>query len=155
MKKDVAFHCTMIGGEKDITEYQLKGRIEEAQLTGHVLYAGKKYGEEKNKVFAAADIFVLPTYLDCMPLAILEAMQYSLPVVSTFEGAIPDIVQDGVTGFLVAQKDANALAEKLELLINDRDLLQRMGRAGREKFENEFTLDAFELRMKEILDKVS
>ena len=44
-------------------------------------------------------------------------MQHSLPVVSTFEGAIPDVVEDGVSGFLVQQKDAIALAEKLELLI--------------------------------------
>lgn len=154
--KEIAFHCTMIGGEKDITENQLKLRIEDAGLGDSILVAGKKYGEEKQIAFETADIFILPTYYqnECMPLVILEAMQHLLPVVSTFEGGISGVVDDGVTGFLVPQKDSVVLAEKLELLIKDPELRQRMGRAGREKYEREFTLAVFEKRMKEILEEV-
>lgn len=154
--KDIVFHSTIIGGEKDITENQLKLRIEKAGLESYILVAGKKYGEDKLTAFKLADIFALPTfyYNECLPLVILEAMQHSLPVISTFEGGIPDIVDDGVTGFLVPQKDAVALAEKLEILINNPALCQSMGKAGREKYVKEFTLEIFERRMKEILEKI-
>jgi glycosyltransferase involved in cell wall biosynthesis len=87
-----------------------------------------------------------------MPLVLLEAMQHSLPVVSTFEGAIPDVVEDGVTGFLVLQRDAIALAEKIELLIKNPELRTSMGIAGRKRYENNFTISIFENRLKEILN---
>ena len=80
-------------------------------------------------------------------------MQHSLPVVSTFEGAIPDVVEDGVTGFLVPQKDPVALAEKLEILIRNPEMRNQMGEAGRAKYEREFTLERFERRMVEILER--
>ena len=81
-------------------------------------------------------------------------MQSTLKRVSLDEVAIPDVIEDCKTGFLVPQKDANALEEKLELLINDSELRNRMRRAGREKYEKEFTLEIFERRMKEILEEV-
>lgn len=58
------------------------------------------------------------------------------------------------TGFLVPQKDTFELAAELELLIKDRELRKRMGRAGREKYQKEFTLAIFEKRMKEILEEL-
>ena len=149
------FHCTMIGGEGDVTEDQMREKIEESGLKGYVDLVGKKYGEEKRVAFEQADIFVHPTYNDCLPLVLLEAMQHSLPIVSTPEGAIPDVVEDGVSGFLVAQRDVGALANKLEVLIKDPDLRQRMGAAGRARYEAQFTLDRFERRIVEILTQVA
>ncbi len=74
-------------------------------------------------------------------LVLLEAMQYSLPVVSTPEGAIPDVVDDGVTGFLVPQRDTSALADKLEVLIKDPDLRVKNGSRGKvQNMSREFTL---------------
>jgi glycosyltransferase involved in cell wall biosynthesis len=152
--KNIAFHCTMIGGEGDITVAQLQTRIEMNSLGEQITLAGKKYGAGKEAAFEQADIFVHPTYLDCLPLVLLEAMQHSLPVVSTFEGAIPDVVEDGVTGFLVPQKDPVALAGKLEILIRNPKMRITMGEAGRAKYEREFTLERFERRMVEILGEV-
>jgi glycosyltransferase involved in cell wall biosynthesis len=82
-------------------------------------------------------------------------MQHSLPTTSTFEGGIRSIIDDGKTGFLVPQKDAKALAEKLELLMNNPELRKKMGEAGRAKYEQEFTLKEFEKRLKEILTKIT
>ncbi|MDT8375045.1 MAG: glycosyltransferase family 4 protein, partial [Bacteroidales bacterium] len=96
-----------------------------------------------------------PTFNDCLPLVLLEAMQHSLPVVSTPEGAIPDVVEDGVNGFLVPQKNATALADKLEVLIKDPDLRHKMGSAGRARYEAQFTLERFERRIVEILNQVA
>jgi glycosyltransferase involved in cell wall biosynthesis len=152
--KNLNFHCTVAGGEGDVTVLQFISKVNRSGLKDCISYAGKKYGEDKEEAFKNADIFVHPSYLDCLPLVLLEAMQHSLTVISTDHGAIPDAVEDGVTGFIVPQKDAEALAEKLEILIKDPDLRKRMGQAGREKYEREFTLDKFENRLKEILKKV-
>lgn len=108
-------------------------------------------------MFSKTDIFAFPTYYhnETFGLVNLEAMQYSIPVVSTFEGGIPDVIDDGNTGFLVPQKNALALAGKLEILINNPTLRLKMGEAGRRKYEKEFTLNHFELRLKEILTQIT
>lgn len=152
--KGADFHCSLAGGDAELTRQDVQDVITGKKLSSFITISGPVYGEEKMNVMSAADIFVHPSFNDCLPLIILESMQYSLPIVSTFEGAIPEVVEDGVTGFLVPQKDSNALAEKLELLIKDPELRLRMGRAGREKYEKEFTLTIFEKRMKEILEEL-
>lgn len=152
--KQLNFHCTFVGGIGDISEPQFQFKVRQLGLENVVTYAGKKYKIEKEAKFAKADIFVHPTSNDCFPLVLLEAMQHSLPIVSTFEGAICEIVEDGVTGFLVTRKDSNALAEKLEILINNPQLRQQMGKAGRAKYEQEFTLPIFENRLRGILNTI-
>jgi len=79
-------------------------------------------------------------------------MSAGLPVISTFEGGIPDIVQEGITGFLVPQRDSLALSNQLERLILDPELRFKMGNAARKEFESEFKLGHFELRLIQILD---
>jgi glycosyltransferase involved in cell wall biosynthesis len=141
----------MVGDVGDVCEQTFNLKLQEIGLTNHVHYIGKKYGNEKDAIFSNSDIFVHPTLNDCFPLVLLEAMKNSLPIVSTFEGGIPDIVNDNITGFLVPRNDASALAEKLELLISNPDLRLEMGKEGRKKFEKEFKLEKFEERLIEIL----
>lgn len=154
--RQLSFHCTFVGGEGDITAQQFNQRVAVLGLEETVHYAGRKYDAEKNAAFSKAAVFILPTYYhnECFPLTLLEAMQLALPVVSTFEGGIPDIVEEGVTGFLVKQKDATALADKLEILINNAELRKQMGVAGREKYEKEFTLGQFENNIVRILKTI-
>ena len=149
------FHCTIAGGDAELTKQSVETIVAEKGLSSYISVVGQKHGPEKNDLMSSADVFVHPTYNDCLPLVLLESMQYSLPIVSTFEGAIPDVVDDGVTGFLVPQKDVKTLAEKLEMLIKDSDLRKRMGAAGRTKYECEFTLERFENRMAEILNQIA
>lgn len=153
-EKGLAFKCTFIGGEGDVSEYQINKEINDRGLGRQVVYAGKKYGEEKEKAFSEADIFVFPTYKECLPLVLIEAMQHSLPVVSTYEGGIRDLVDSGKTGYLVEQKNVEELTQQLEKLIKDKELRQKMGKAGRRKYEAAFTLQKFEERMTEILTQV-
>ena len=121
-----------------------------------VRYLGRKYGEEKERIFERADIFVFPTYYsnECFPLVLLEAMQYGLPCVTTDEGGIRDIVVKD-TGFTVHGTNLKELAvgtaDALEQLIVDVELRKRMGEAGRKRLEELFTEKRFEKRMKEIL----
>lgn len=153
-KKKLAFQCTFVGGVGDIDKQQFESKLRELDVEDCVHYVGEKFGVEKGDIFSNSDIFVHPTLNDCFPLVLLEAMQYSLPVISTFEGGIPDIVDDELTGFLMPKNDVRALVEKLELLIEDQDLRLKMGIAARQKFDSEFKSDKFEIRMTQILDKV-
>ena len=154
-EKHLPFHCTFVGGEGDVTKEKFQNIVRQLDLGSHVHYVGGKYGQDKEKVFFQSDIFVFPTYYDyeTFGLVNLEAMKFALPVISTFEGGIPDIVDDGVTGFLVPQRDVKMLAERIETLIADPDLRRKMGIAGYEKFKKQFSLDAFENCMKQILDR--
>ncbi len=153
-ERNVNFHATIAGGEAELTIREVEEIIIKKDLNSFVSLTGAVNGDVKIKLMSSADIFVHPSFNDCLPLVLLEAMQYSLSVVSTFEGAIPDVVEDGVTGFLVPQKDAAGLADKLEILVKDPELRLKMGQAGRLKFEHEFTLERFEKRMVEILEEV-
>jgi glycosyltransferase involved in cell wall biosynthesis len=81
---------------------------------------------------ARTDIFCLPSYREGVPNALLEATACGLPIVTTDTPGCRDVVTHGVNGLLVPVKNAQAIADALELLIHDPDLRQSMGRAGRE-----------------------
>lgn len=152
--KGYTFSCDFVGGEGDVSVKQFRNEVEKRGLSETVKYLGKKYGKDKNTVYKSADVFVLPTSNDCFPLVLLEAMQYGLPVISTIEGGIPDIVDNNITGFMVEQDNPNDLADKLEILINNYALRKQMGNAGRKKYEKEFTLQAFEEKLLGILQEL-
>jgi glycosyltransferase involved in cell wall biosynthesis len=154
MLKDrgVAFQCNFVGGEsKEMDRRAFEEAVKERGLEGRVLYHGPKYGEEKEHYWSMADVFVQPTYEDCFPLTILEAMQHGLPVVSTDEGAVPDMVADGENGFVCRRKDAEGLAQALERLLQDEALRHRMGAEGYRIYQENFTLQCFERRFVECL----
>ncbi|MGZ3944948.1 MAG: glycosyltransferase family 4 protein [Mucilaginibacter sp.] len=151
--KGVNFECHFVGAWSDISESEFKGEVEKNGLQNHVFAHGGKYGAEKGKFFFNSDVFIFPTYYhnETFGLVNLEAMQFSLPVISTTEGGISEVVSDGVTGFLVPQRNVTALARKIELLINDPVLRHKMGEAGRERYYNNFTIGKFEERLVNIL----
>jgi glycosyltransferase involved in cell wall biosynthesis len=90
-------------------------------------------------LFAAADIFVLPSNAECLAVVLMEATAAGLPVVTTNVGALSEAVQPGESGLLVRAGDGRALRQALETLVLDQRLRERMGRAGhvlaREKFD--------------------
>ena len=150
--KGLDFQCNFVGGEtKEIDRARFEAEVQRRGLEGMVRYEGPKYGEEKEEYWRSSDVFVQPTFEDCFPLTIVEAMQHGLPVVSTTEGAVPDMVADGVNGFVCERKDVSGLAVALERLITDASLRMRMGEVGRKRYEEEFTLERFERRFVECL----
>jgi glycosyltransferase involved in cell wall biosynthesis len=86
---------------------------------------------ELHRLYATSDIFVLPTRADCYPLVCMEALAAALPMVATRVGGIPDLVKEGQTGHLVDVNDAEALGDRLESLVADRDRRAAMGAASR------------------------
>ena len=85
-------------------------------------------------------IYCLPSYREGLPKSIVEAMAIGRPIVTTNAPGCSDCVQEGKNGFKVPIKDTQQLAEKLELLINDSQLREQMGKTSRKIFEKEFTL---------------
>jgi len=155
--KGINFQCTFVGGEGDITKQQIEEKIGKLKMNGSIQYLGKKYGIEKDAIFAKTDIFAFPTYYqrECFPLVILEAMQNGLPVISTFEGGIAEIVDERETGFLIPSKNPEVLAERLEILIKNSDMRKKMGIAALYKYANNYTLNTFETKLHEILREIS
>jgi len=121
--------------------------VEELGLAKIVELHGGIPREEVRARLLAANAFVLPSVttdagdIEGIPVAISEAMATGLPVISTYHSGIPEIVEDGVTGLLVAERDVHALAEAMCRIARDRKLAARMGRAAREKVERDLNLD--------------
>lgn len=151
--KGLQFNANFVGGEGDISKENFEKKINEFNLNECVKYLGKKYDEEKTQVFANADLFVLPTFYknECFPLVLLEALQYSLPVITCPEGGIPEIIEDGKNGILVPQENIKELSRAIELLILDSNLRKQMGNEGQLKYKDKFTLSQFEKNMASIL----
>lgn len=156
-EKGCRFVCDFVGGETvEMDAAMFQAEVAKRGLEGMVVYHGRKYGKDKEAFLNGADIFVFPTFYhnECFPLVLLEAMEHGVACISTTEGGIPGIIDNGKTGFLVPKHDVSVLADKIQLLLNDSVLRCNMGKAGREKFEKEFTLEVFEKRMTWILEHI-
>lgn len=102
-------------------------------LADTIEFRGWVLGEQKNAVLAESDVLVLPSHVEGLPNALLEAMATGLSVIATRVGAIPEVVEDGVSGLLIEPGDVDALARALARLAQDPDERARLGRAAREK----------------------
>lgn len=106
-------------------------------VEGNVRMLGHR--SDARMLLDAADVFVLPSRHEGMPLVRLEAMDAGLPLVATRVIGSEEVVVDGETGFLVPSRDARALAVAIGRLLEDPDLRRRFGEAGRRRFESFFT----------------
>jgi len=131
------FKAALVGGGERETFFRKNAG--ELGLRDNVIFLGER--RDVPQILAASDIFVLSSNWEGLPRSTIEAMMAGLPVVATRVGGVPELVEDGGTGFLVPPRDPNALAEALQRLIADPELRRRMGQAGREKALKEFTLD--------------
>lgn len=147
MDKGIAYTCDFVGGEsREISRDIFETAVHDRGLDEKIEYRGSKYGSDKEKFWNQADIFVFPTFYpnECFPLVILEAMQHGLPVVSTNEGGIPDIVRDNETGLIAEARNTEELADRLEMLLKDKDLCARLGANGKKVYKEEYSFEAFE-----------
>ncbi len=134
--KGYSFRCSIIG--KGSLRDQLQARIERHHLQNRVLLLGARDQVAVQDLYRHSDIFVLPCVIassgdrDGMPNVLLEAMALQLPVVTTSVTGIPELVHDGRNGFLVPERNAQALADGIERLINDPALRLTFGKRGRE-----------------------
>ena len=122
-------------------ESRLRRYAQALGIAPRVCFVGPVFGADKVKLFAGADAMVLASYAEGLPYALLEAMAAGVPVIATPVGAIPDVVTDGIHGFLVPPRDGKAIAESLVLLAGDRERLSWMSRACRRRIRAAFSID--------------
>ena len=134
-------------GEFTSDEYRqrLLRQLEDQQLSECVLFFGRKVGEEKWAHFRRADIFCFPSHYPAESFGnvLVEAMMFELPTVATRWRGIPDIVEDGLTGFLTPIKDPLRVADRLAQLLQDERMRVSMGRKGRWRYLELFTIENY------------
>jgi glycosyltransferase involved in cell wall biosynthesis len=120
-----------------------------------VIFKGLVIDDEKLKIFSESDIFVFPSYyeLETFGLVNLEAMRAGLPVISTNHAAIPNIVINNKTGFIVPPRDIKELTEKIILLIENKELRIKYGMNGRERFLKYYNSNILEKKLTKIIER--
>jgi hypothetical protein len=99
------------------------------------VFTGLLHGRELSEAFASADVFLMPSDSETLGFVILESMASGVPVVGANAGGIPNVIDHGTTGFLVPVGDDAAFTQRVEQLLGDPMLLQRMRQAGRDEAE--------------------
>lgn len=154
-EKGYKFVCNFVGGEsKEITKEVFEKAVDERGLNEVVYYKGPQYGDEKKAFFTNSDIFVQPTLNDCFPLTLLEAMQYKLPIITTNEGGIPDVVQNGINGYVCEREDSITLANSIEKLLKEKETCIELGENGYKIFKEKFTLKVFNKNITKIFKDI-
>jgi len=141
-----SFRCEIIGDGP--LRDRLGGLITEYGLGDRVALVGRLHQEDLRRRYAAADMFVLfcvpasDDDRDGIPNVLIEAMATELPVVSTDFSGVPEIVVDGETGILVGTDDETVQAEAIRRMLHDPQLRRQLGRAGRRRVMEGFTIEA-------------
>lgn len=130
-------------------EDDLRALAAELGLGSSVIFAGLR--RDVDALLRLMDVFVLTSYTEAFPMALLEAMAAGTPAVCTSVGGIPEMIDEGVTGHLVPPRSPDALARALADLLDDLPRARAMGRAARQKLEAEFTLERSVRRAEEAL----
>jgi glycosyltransferase involved in cell wall biosynthesis len=116
-----------------------------------VVFTGRR--DDVPAVTAALDVAVLPSYREAQGLVILEAMALGRPVVASNVGGIPEMIEDGVTGLLVAPRDPEALADAIVRVLTDHPLADTMARAGRVLAHDRFCVDRMVRALQDVYEE--
>jgi glycosyltransferase involved in cell wall biosynthesis len=127
----------VIGGDGQVAKAAKMAR--ELQIADVVTFAGWVDGSAKTALLETADIYLLPSHNEGLPVSVLEAMAYRLPVITTPVGGIPELITDGVEGRLVTRGDLLALENTICELAEDSALRRRFGQAGYERVSNYYS----------------
>jgi glycosyltransferase involved in cell wall biosynthesis len=139
LRRGVGARLVLVGdGER---RADLETQAHALGIAGHVHFAGAVGQDDIARWYAQADVFCLPSFAEGVPVVLMEAMATELPVVTTPVAGIPELVEHGTSGLLVAPGAADQLADALTTLIADPSLRTRMGAAGRERVLAAFELD--------------
>ena len=124
-----------------------------------VNFMGPQPLEVVERELTKADVFLLPSVRDKyglmegIPVAIMESMAVGLPVISTFHSGIPEIIEDGVTGFLCRERNYQDISDKLKILMRNYPLVKMISKNARRKIESEYNIKALNHRLINLLDQ--
>ena len=118
----------------------LERQVAELAVGGSVVFEGPVNQDRIRSLYQAADIFVLPSFAEGIPVVLMEAMAMEIPVVTTFVNGIPELIRHGIDGWLVAPSDEEGLASAIATLMDDATLRRRLGEAGRRRVIDRYHL---------------
>ncbi len=133
-------------------ESLLKKQCVDMRIANNVKFEG--YKENSFESLKEMDIFVLPSRTEGCPIVILEAMAMGLPVIATNVGGNPELVINNETGFLIPHDDAEVMAEKILLLIADKDYARQLGQNGRRRAFAEFHPSSFTHKLQNLYSQI-
>ena len=113
----------------------------ECGLEQQLILPGWTDGAQKHQLLASASIYALPSYFEGLPMSILEAMAYGVPILASPVGGIPEAVEDGKDGILIAARDVDGLAHALDQLLGDAMRREQMGAHARQKIQETFSTE--------------
>jgi len=139
IRSEPGVRFVLVGGEEKPGEMgQLNNMIVEYKLEDWVRFAGEVERDRIPDFMAMADLFLLPSYVEGMPISIIEAMRAGLPVISTRVNAIPEMIEDGVSGLLIDPGSPAEIAAAIIRLKRDDALRNQLGVNSKDAFEERF-----------------
>ena len=146
-------HVKIMGDDTTDEAKRLKAYIKEKNIK-NVEFLGFKAGEELEEIIKGARFTLIPSiWYDNLPNTALESFQYSKPVIASNIGSLPELVLDGVNGYLFKPADARELCEKIALLDDD-DVVKKMGAASRDRLEDRFAPQTHYNTLMKVFDRV-
>jgi len=145
------FHLTIVGSGPDAAD--LKAATRDYGLENRIEFTGALNQDEVQMCYAKADVFVLPSFAEGIPVVLMEAMASGLPCVTTRITGIPELIRDGEDGLLVMPSDVDELVSAVTRLIDDPELRMRLSRAGRERVSTHFNLAENVARLGQLFQK--
>jgi glycosyltransferase involved in cell wall biosynthesis len=139
LSRDDSVRFVLVGGEEFPGDMaRLRSVVAEEALDGPVKLLGETERDRVPAFMSLAHVFLLPSFVEGMPITIIEAMQWGVPVIATRVAAIPDMIEDRVSGLLISPGAPHEIAEAVLLLKRDGSLRQRLASAGQKAFEERF-----------------
>ena len=129
----------------------LEARVGELGIESSVVFEGWRNQDAVLAFYRQADLFVLASFAEGVPVVLMEAMAMEIPCVATWVAGIPELITDGAQGLLVAPSDEEGLARAIARLLDDPELRRRLGQAGRARVLEQYDLDTNVSRMAEIV----
>ena len=133
---------------------RLRSMAAELRVSDRVHWLGGVSDEELQQLYAACDVFAMPSRGEGFGIVFLEAMRHGKPCVGGNHGGTPEVVEHGKTGLLVNHGDVESLCHQIKLLAHSADLRRIMGAAGREAVRDRYLFSAFRKRWLEFLDSM-
>lgn len=146
-----SLHLRLIGDGPD--RQDLQRLVRERGLAAEVTFEGAVNQDRIRDFYREADIFALASFAEGIPVVLMEAMAMEIPSIATGINGIPELIRDGIDGLLVAPSDIEGMAAALESLIEQPRLREILGKAGRKRVEEQYTLSKSIDRLSEVFHR--